>query len=80
MGNLGGNGKISDEDFNDVFEMFDKDKSGTVEKDEMVDFIKHFLGEEAFGLASAAYTAGGLNSITSNDSISEDPPSDDEMK
>ena len=44
MGNLGGNGKISDEDFNDVFEMFDKDKSGTVEKDEMVVFIKQLLG------------------------------------
>jgi Ca2+-binding EF-hand superfamily protein len=47
MGNLVGSegmGEISDEDFNDVFNMFDADKSGTVEKDEMVDFIKHFLG------------------------------------
>jgi Ca2+-binding EF-hand superfamily protein len=47
MGNLGsGMGTISDEDFDDVFNMFDKDKSGTVEKDEMVDFIKHFLGDQ----------------------------------
>ena len=46
MGNLinTDTGNISDEDFNDVFLMFDKDKSGTVEKDEMIDFIKHFLG------------------------------------
>lgn len=47
MGNLTGgafNEDISDEDFNLIFDMFDTDKSGTVEKEEMVDFIKHFMG------------------------------------
>lgn len=49
MGNLMGGAfsdDISDEDFNLIFDMFDTDKSGTVEKEEMVDFIKHFIGGE----------------------------------
>jgi Ca2+-binding EF-hand superfamily protein len=34
---------ISDADFNVIFDMFDTDKSGTIEKEEMVNFIKHFM-------------------------------------
>ena len=49
MGNLMGgtfSDEISDDDFNLIFDMFDTDKSGTVEKEEMVEFIKHFIGGE----------------------------------
>ena len=43
LGNLGSGDKFSDEAFDDLFTSFDKDKSGTIEKDEMVDFIKLLL-------------------------------------
>ena len=40
LGNLGGGEEFSDEAFDEVFTTFDKDNSGTVEKNEMVVFIK----------------------------------------
>ena len=44
LGNLGSGDEFSDEAFDEVFATFDKDNSGTVEKNEMVVFIKQLLG------------------------------------
>mgnify|MGYP001001311629 CR=1 FL=1 len=44
LGNLSGGDEFSDEAFDEVFATFDKDGSGTVEKAEMVVFIKQLLG------------------------------------
>ena len=44
LGNLSGGDEFSDEAFDEVFATFDKDGSGTVEKAEMVIFIKQLLG------------------------------------
>ena len=44
LGNLGSGDEFSDEAFDEVFSTFDKDGSGTVEKPEMVVFIKQLLG------------------------------------
>ena len=44
MGNLGSGEAISDEAFNKVFNTFDADCSGTVERSEMVLFVKQLLG------------------------------------
>jgi hypothetical protein len=43
LGNLGSGDEFSEEAFNEVFATFDKVGSGTVEKPEMVDFIKLLL-------------------------------------
>ena len=43
LGNLGSSNEFDEKVFIQVFHQFDKDKSGTVEKDEMVEFIKEFL-------------------------------------
>ena len=44
LGNLGSGDEFSDEAFDEVFATFDKDGSGTIEKQEMVVFIKQLLG------------------------------------
>jgi Ca2+-binding EF-hand superfamily protein len=44
LGNLGFGDKFSENDFDKVFSTFDKDGSGTVEKSEMVAFVKQLLG------------------------------------
>ena len=44
LGNLGSGDEFSQEAFDEVFSTFDKDNSGTVEKSEMVVFIKQLLG------------------------------------
>ena len=44
LGNLGSGDEFSDEAFDEVFATFDKDGSGTVEKSEMVVFVKQLLG------------------------------------
>ena len=44
LGNLGSGDEFSDEAFDEVFKTFDKDNSGTIEKPEMVIFIKQLLG------------------------------------
>ena len=44
LGNLGSGDEFSQEAFDEVFATFDKDGSGTVEKPEMVVFIKQLLG------------------------------------
>ena len=44
LGNLGSGDEFSSEAFDEVFATFDKDGSGTVEKNEMVVFIKQLLG------------------------------------
>ncbi len=44
LGNLGSGDEFSQEAFDEVFQTFDKDNSGTIEKDEMVIFIKQLLG------------------------------------
>ena len=44
LGNLGSGDEFSQEAFDEVFGTFDKDNSGTIEKDEMVVFIKQLLG------------------------------------
>ena len=43
LGNLSGGDEFCDEDFNEVFSTFEKDGSGTVEKAEIVIFIKQLL-------------------------------------
>jgi len=45
VGNFSENG-ISDNDFEELFKNFDKDGSGTIDKDEMFTFMKSLLGEE----------------------------------
>ena len=40
----GDGGAFSDEDFEACFKEFDKDNSGTIEKDEMAIFIKKVAG------------------------------------
>jgi len=40
---LSGGDEFSDEAFDEVFSTFDKDNSGTVEKAEMIVFIKQLL-------------------------------------
>ena len=35
---------FNEEDFNSVFDEFDKDGSGTVEKNEMAQFVKQMMG------------------------------------
>ena len=40
----GGESDFSDEDFDACFAEFDKDKSGTIEKEEMATFIKKVAG------------------------------------
>ena len=80
MGNLTGGGlmdNISDEDFDAVFDMFDADKSGTVERHEMVAFIRHFLNDgnkdsqQPKVVTSRPSVVGSL----SNESVSHSPPS-----
>ena len=44
LGNLGSGDEFSQEAFDEVFGTFDKDGSGTIEKEEMVVFIKQLLG------------------------------------
>ena len=44
LGNLGGSMDFSTEAFNDIFETFDQDKNGTIERNEMMQFLKQFLG------------------------------------
>ena len=44
LGNLGSGDEFSQEAFDEVFSTFDKDNSGTIEKAEMVVFIKQLLG------------------------------------
>mgnify|MGYP002176595359 CR=1 FL=1 len=44
LGNLGSGDEFSQEAFDEVFSTFDKDGSGTVDKKEMVTFIKQLLG------------------------------------
>ena len=39
-------GAVLEEDFEACFKVFDKDKSGSIEKDEMVEIIKKFIGLE----------------------------------
>lgn len=73
MGNLmgGDNGSeaISDEDFNLVFKMFDIDKSGTIEKSEIVAFIKHFFND---GTQNKVVTSKpSVRGSVSNDSFSQ---------
>ena len=44
LGEINDNNEFSDEDFNACFAEFDKDGSGTIEKDEMAIFIKKVAG------------------------------------
>ena len=46
MGSLGDDSEFKDEDFLEAFAEFDKNKSGTVEKAEMVDFMKRLLNPQ----------------------------------
>lgn len=41
----GSDGKVSDADFENIWHQFDDDGSGLIEKEEMKEFLKHFLGD-----------------------------------
>jgi Ca2+-binding EF-hand superfamily protein len=40
LGNLGGKDEFSEDAFDEVFQTFDEDNSGTIEKSEMLMFIR----------------------------------------
>ena len=44
FGNLESTDDFTDEQFGKIFANFDKDGSGTVEKNEMIELVKQFLG------------------------------------
>ena len=43
LGNLGDDGEFDEKGFEEVFDGFDDDQSGTVDKSEMIEFIKKLL-------------------------------------
>ena len=44
LGNIGCDDEFSEPAFDEIFEMYDKDGSGTVEKGDLISLIKEMLG------------------------------------